>query len=125
MKFVRYTCSEETTAYRSGLQVNHQTQERKPSLLSEIEQTRSKVSGNTEAKHKSQFGQFLTPASTARFMAELFTPTTDRACRLLDAGAGIGSLTCAFLERWFSGELAFEDVEINAFELDDLLHQEL
>jgi predicted RNA methylase len=95
------------------------------SLLSAIEQTRLRVSKNTGAKRKSQLGQFLTPARTARFMAGLFTAGGSLKCRLLDAGAGIGSLLSAFLERCIGGELRFKDVEVTAFELDSLIHKEL
>ncbi|MFP4601494.1 MAG: Eco57I restriction-modification methylase domain-containing protein [Halochromatium sp.] len=42
-------------------------------------------------------------------------------CRLLDAGAGIGSLSTAFLERWRSGGFGFERVSVDAFELDSTL----
>src|SRR3989344_8586033 len=94
-------------------------------MLSAVKKTRLRVSKNTEAKRKSQFGQFLTPERTARYMAGLFYPTTNSVCRLLDPGAGIGSLSSAFLERCISGDLAFGEVEITAFELDELLHQEL
>jgi adenine-specific DNA-methyltransferase len=94
-------------------------------LLVVVEQTRLRVSKNTEAKRKSQLGQFLTPARTAQFMAGLFTYTDVSHCRLLDAGAGIGSLTSAFLERCVEGDLKFEKVEVTAFELDSLIHKEL
>ena len=57
-------------------------------------------------------------------MAGLF-PDSKEACRLLDAGAGIGSLSAAFLERWRSGELNFQGVELDAFEIDDALHPHL
>ncbi|SBT05216.1 hypothetical protein ACCAA_200011 [Candidatus Accumulibacter aalborgensis] len=67
-------------------------------MLSAIEQTRLRVSKDTEAKKKSQLGQFFTPARTAQFMASLFVAGGSRECRLLDAGAGIGSLASAFLE---------------------------
>lgn len=94
-------------------------------MLSAIEQTRLRVSKGTEAKRKSQLGQFLTPAKTARFMAGLFPPASQGVCRLLDPGAGIGSLSSAFLERCVSGDLRFDKVELSAFELDNLLHHEL
>ncbi len=94
-------------------------------MLSAIEQTRLRVSNSTEAKRKSQLGQFLTPARTARFMAGLFSPVSQGICRLLDPGAGIGSLSSAFLERCISGDLRFDKVELSAFELDGLLHHEL
>ena len=55
-------------------------------------------------------------------MASLFHPSRISICRLLDAGAGIGSLSAAFLERWASGGFDFRRVEADAFELDDRLH---
>lgn len=93
-------------------------------MLSVVEQTRLKVSGRTDAKKKSQLGQFLTPASTASFMAGLF-PESSGECRLLDAGAGVGSLSSAFLERCANRSLNFKEIELKAFELDDSIHTEL
>lgn len=57
-------------------------------------------------------------------MAGLF-PDTRGACRLLDAGAGIGSLSAAFLDRWRSGGLTFDRVDLDVFELDFTLHSTL
>ncbi len=93
-------------------------------MLTEVEQARLRLSRATDGKKKSQFGQFLTPERTAAFMAELFPPD-EGICRLLDAGAGIGSLSAAFLERWRSGGLRFQRVDLDAFEIDQLLHAEL
>lgn len=89
-----------------------------------IEQTRLHVSKTTDASKKSQFGQFFTPAKTAKFMADLF-PNAEGYCRLLDAGAGIGSLSDAFLERWWLGGFCFHNVELDAFEIDKSLHSYL
>lgn len=86
-----------------------------------IEQTRLQISKKTEASKKSQFGQFFTPAKTAIFMASLF-PDANGSCSLLDAGAGIVSLSDAFLERWQSGGFHFQQVELDTFEIDDSLH---
>lgn len=44
---------------------------------------------------------------------------------MLDAGAGIGSLSAAFLERWRAGGFEFEHVELDAFEIDTALHPHL
>jgi adenine-specific DNA-methyltransferase len=93
-------------------------------LLTEVEQARLRLSKDTDANKKSRFGQFLTPVRTAAFMAGLFPPD-EGACRLLDAGAGIGSLAAAFLERWRTGGLRFQRVELDAFEVDGSLHAEL
>ena len=94
-------------------------------MLTAIEKTRLQVSKNTTAKKKAQLGQFFTPARTARYMAGLFNSTSHKTCRLLDPGAGIGSLSSAFLERCIAGDLAFSNIEITAFELDNLLHSDL
>ncbi len=93
-------------------------------MLSAVEEARFRLSKVTDAKKKSQFGQFFTPARTAAFMAGLFPPA-EGICCLLDAGAGIGSLAAAFLERWRSGGLRFQRVELDAFEMDGGLHAEL
>lgn len=95
------------------------------SLVSKIEQARLRVSKETDAERKSQLGQYMTPERTARFMASLFVPTICQDCRLLDPGAGIGSLSSAFLERSMSGSLEFEGIHVTAFEQDLLLHEEL
>lgn len=54
-------------------------------------------------------------------MASLFPDATGH-CRLLDAGAGIGSLSVAFLERWRQGGFHFQNIELDAFEVDSSLH---
>lgn len=86
-------------------------------MLSAVEIQRVKLSHSTPAKKKSQFGQFFTPEKTAAFMVSLF-PDGNSISRLLDAGAGIGSLSAAFLARWRSGGFRFRKVELDAFELD-------
>jgi adenine-specific DNA-methyltransferase len=57
-------------------------------------------------------------------MAGLFPPG-EGICRLLDAGAGIGSLSAAFVDRWRSGGLRFRRIELDAFEIDGSLHTQL
>ncbi len=87
-------------------------------FLSKVDQTRLSLSKKVDPKRKSQLGQFFTPEPIARFMADLFVPSGDDNCRLLDAGAGIGSLSSAFLDRWVAGNFKFNDVETDAFEID-------
>lgn len=93
-------------------------------MLSVVEQKRLHLSKNTEAKKKSLLGQFLTAEKTAAFMASLF-PVGEGVCRLLDAGAGIGSLSAAFLDRWKDGGFRFRQVVVDAFELDSALAEHL
>jgi len=90
-------------------------------VLSRIEQTRLAISKTADAKKKARLGQFFTPSSIARFMADLFDSCAERDCYLLDAGAGIGSLSVAFLDRWKNGDIPFRHVEVDAFELDSHL----
>lgn len=94
-------------------------------MLSTVEKNRVRVSNQTEAKRKAELGQFLTPVRTAKFMASLFTPTALSTCYLLDPGTGICSLSCAFLERWIARDFLFNAVELEAFEIDCSLHDEL
>lgn len=82
---------------------------------------RREVAPRTAQKHKARFGQFMTPSGVARFMASLFPPDTRQTCRLLDAGAGVGALSCAFLDRWITGGFGFESVEVVACETDEKL----
>ena len=93
-------------------------------MLAAIEETRLQVSRSTEAKKKSLLGQFLTPAKTAKFAAGLF-PATGGSCRLLDAGAGIGSLSSAFLERCVARDFNFDEIELTAFEIDEDIRVDL
>ncbi len=86
-------------------------------MLSTVEHRRLHLSKSTGAEKKALFGQFLTPERTAAFMVGLF-PDGQGDCRLLDAGAGIGSLSAAFLDRWRNGGFHFQRVEVDAFELD-------
>lgn len=94
-------------------------------MLTMLEETRLRLSKATDVQKKAQFGQFFTPATIAHFMVGLFVAGKATQCRLLDAGAGIGSLANAFLLRCLAGELAFTQVQVSAFELDEALHPEL
>lgn len=78
-----------------------------------------------DSQSKSQLGQYFTPPEIANFMAELFAQRADTRCRLLDAGAGTGSLSAAFLNRWVCSDTHFSSVSIDAFEIDEQLHPAL
>lgn len=83
------------------------------------ESVRRRVAPRIAKGRKSEFGQYMTPSNTARFMASLFPPSDLKTCRLLDAGAGVGALSCAFLDRWINGGFHFQEVEAYAYEIDD------
>ncbi len=90
-----------------------------------MDQLRREVSGGRSRAHKASLGQFMTPGSTAAFMASLFTNRCGGECRLLDPGAGIASLASAFLERCAAGSLTFERIDVTACEIDGTLHRYL
>jgi len=87
-------------------------------MIASIERKRLQISRQTEAAKKSKLGQFFTPQPIAEFMADLFPPASGP-CRLLDAGAGIGSLSSAFLNRWMTGSgFDFSEVSLDVYEID-------
>ena len=90
-------------------------------MLSIVEKSRLSISKTTDQSKKSHLGQFFTPMNIACFMANMFTNRPFNNCRLLDAGAGIGSLSAAFLERYVSGDFSFNNIEIDAVEIDQSL----
>ncbi len=95
-------------------------------MISKVEQSELNLSRSAvDPKRKAQFGQFFTPGEIAKFMANLFAPRPGARCHLLDAGAGIGSLSAAFLNRWTGGGFHFISVDIDAFEIDKLLRPSL
>lgn len=93
--------------------------------LDTADSVRREISPRIAKKRKSDLGQFMTPSSVARFMASMFPPSSLKNCRLLDAGAGVGALSCAFLDRWLSGGFEFKSVEATAYEVDETLRGHL
>jgi adenine-specific DNA-methyltransferase len=71
----------------------------------------------TTRQRKLQLGQFMTPPSVANFMASLFEFPKSGSIRLLDAGAGLGALTTAFIGRARS-EVGDRRISATAFESD-------
>ena len=94
-------------------------------LVVNTDEMRQALSAQTEDRRKAEFGQFLTPSSVAHFMASLFGSSSFPKCRLLDPGAGIGTLSAAFLDRCVSGELSFLRITLDAFEIDSRLQPHL
>lgn len=92
------------------------------SLLT-VDARRKAISESTPASRKSEFGQFLTPSVIARYMASLFGSFAQKDIRLLDAGAGIGSLTAAFVERVCREQS--DSICCEAWEIDSSLHPAL
>lgn len=58
-------------------------------------------------------------------MAAMFPSSTITHCSLLDAGAGMGALTSAFLDRWTKGGFRFSSVDATVYEIDGRLRSHL
>ena len=90
------------------------------SPLRAIDETRVQVIRQLDPTERSRLGQFMTPTAIADFMASLFTKWPDHV-RLLDPGAGLGSLTEAYTQRFFLKAPAGATLEASTFEIDNLL----
>ena len=75
-------------------------------------------------KRQGELGQFLTPAPVGDFMASLFGPLPN-VVRLLDAGAGAGALTAAFVSRLCEKKDGVHAIEATLFELDPSIQDTL
>ena len=78
---------------------------------------RHKTSTTIEERHKAEWSQYFTSPNVARFMASLFSLEGAR-IRLLDPGAGAGSLTGAFLDSWQEHANSAPRIELTAYEID-------
>lgn len=85
----------------------------------QLDKARLLVSSQMDPATKAKLQQYLTPDAVAGFMASLFECTSARRAALLDAGAGIGTLSAALLDRWGRGKTDLESVVVTAYEIDD------
>ena len=84
-----------------------------------IEESRTLGTAKLDPTQRSALGQFMTPAQIAHFMAGLFTMKPRM--RVLDAGAGTGSLSVALIDRAFKSKK--REVEIEAWEIEPVLQK--
>jgi adenine-specific DNA-methyltransferase len=87
------------------------------SLLAQADFFRLDASRRVDPERRAAMGQFFTPAPTARLMASMFENRAS-AVRLLDAGAGIGSLTAAWIEEVCGRGSRPESIEVTAYEIE-------
>ena len=97
-----------------------QRRESAAGLTARAESRRVETSATITEPHRAAQGQFFTPEPVARHLASLFDYPRHGSWRLLDPGAGVGSLTAAVIaesiERGFTGT-----IEVTVFELDERL----
>jgi adenine-specific DNA-methyltransferase len=89
-------------------------------FLREVESARTRISAKLSPSKKAELGQFLTPSDVASFMAEMFS-TAAGEIRILDPGAGIGSLTAALAAAIIRGPRPPKKVSTTLFEIDPTL----
>lgn len=78
---------------------------------------RVEANGNLDEKLRGKLGQFMSSASVSMLLADMFE-NVEGEHRLLDAGAGVGSLTAAFVERVKDSATS---IESTCFELSSVM----
>src|SRR5919202_772721 len=71
------------------------------------------LDGQGQAVH----GQYFTPSSIARFMASLFGSRNTTCLRLLDPGAGLGSLSASWVEAVSTWPCPPQEIDITAYKI--------
>lgn len=112
---------------RAGLAYDRTSNGREPSPLSALSHAdaeRRRVNARLDSARRVQFGQFMTPASIADLMASASLPQRST-LRILDPGAGVGSLTAALADRIASSTCRPDRVKLTAFEIEPLMIESL
>ena len=90
------------------------------SLLASVESTRREAARRLDPRRRVLMGQFLTPASVATFMAGMIE-CRKPVVRVLDPGAGVGSLSAAFVAAMCRGPRRPDAIAVTAYEIDPML----
>lgn len=89
-------------------------------LVHEADNRRRAATIELDQASRGDLGQFMTPAGVARLMASMFDFLPPHV-RLLDAGAGVGSLTAAFVAEACCRGGRPTSITATAFEIEDIL----
>jgi adenine-specific DNA-methyltransferase len=93
-------------------------------LVERVDLVRLDAARRLDPERQAEMGQFMTPASTARLMASMFQGH-GKSQRLLDAGAGIGSLTAGWVAEMCARKAPPRDISVVAYEVDPGLVEHL
>lgn len=93
-------------------------------MLAGVDLRRRVISDSLDPTNRARLGQFFTPCVVAQFMASLPALPVVGPVRILDPGAGNGSLTAALVAR-IVVERPDLDISVTAFEIDEALGPEL
>jgi adenine-specific DNA-methyltransferase len=95
-------------------------------LMDLVEAYRIDATRHLDPEAKGTLGQFMTPAPVATFMASLFQePLQGETVDILDAGAGVGSLTAALIDRLCGLDSPPRSIKATLYEIDPLLAEYL
>jgi len=86
-------------------------------LLEQADFFRVDVARRLDPERRAAMGQFFTPAPTARLMALMFENRAP-ALRLLDAGAGVGALTAAWVAEVCGRASKPKEISVTAYEIE-------
>lgn len=89
-------------------------------LVDAVDYFRVEANRKLDAGRRAELGQYMTPSATARLMASIFEANRDQ-IRLLDAGAGVGSLTAALIAEICGREKRPTSIEATAYEIDSTM----
>lgn len=93
-------------------------------LVDRVEFYRLDANRKLDPERRSELGQFMTPSATARLMASMFEAGSEEVS-LLDAGAGVGSLTAAFVDQIAERERKPKRLIATAYEIEPTLSEYL
>ncbi|MGB7554432.1 MAG: hypothetical protein WBM04_08655, partial [Candidatus Korobacteraceae bacterium] len=93
-------------------------------LLDAVDFFRLDANRRLGSERRSELGQFMTPPPTARLMASMFAANPQH-LSLLDAGAGVGSLTAAFVNEVCERRGKVSSLHVTAYEIDGTLSEYL
>ncbi len=86
-------------------------------LVGSVDFFRLDANRKIDPERRSGLGQFMTPPATARLMASMFDAKQE-SITLLDAGAGVGSLTAAFVSEICGRSKRPKRIHATAYEID-------
>ena len=89
-------------------------------LLDSVDLVRLRATRELDPQARGELGQFLTPQPVARFMASMVRASTETV-RVLDAGAGVGSLAAALVAELLSRDKRPNRIEVTGYEIDTKL----
>jgi adenine-specific DNA-methyltransferase len=86
-------------------------------FLAQVEKRRTDTNSVLDGATRLTRGQFFTPRETSALLAAMVPASGEQPWRLLDPGAGVGSLSAALVARWLT-ETTAKSMQISAYEID-------